>query len=943
MASVRNPSVHNPSTKNLIVLSVKLRNRDKTIDYLFPLNPASLTINQASRVSATFTYGAKVFQNLGAGLKTLSIEGHTGYRLSRDKYGLQDDVSSLAIASLDVFTGPTTPGTVVQTPPDGKIHWLDLYSIIQLIKGENKYLTAYQGYVKAEYEVDNIDNIENVQITIPDQGITYDVLLQNDSFMRNREQPHLYKYKLDFIIVQESQGTPKRIIKDISQIPDTGSLVSSCSKLAATLTNAKKAFMSLPGIQAAADAVDNAIKYVNEGISVGNFFITAVNSTINDLRRLERMNDCVNKIATNLGLIRGIVTQLKTFSSLNSAFYESYISLKHLKSQMSLMQKSMAGDQQSLQFNVNLTRLASISAPVTLASNKATVAQFQKDIRQLNRTAFPFPVDRVEEITTDGVTKINVFFKVRPASLGISKVKIFSVGDFGNETDLVESMGDTNLVMATNYNATGYLYNFFIEYNYTTFESIVQPRYKSIKRILIQKGDTLDSIVKKYAPNEANSSRSYLSEVAYLNNIEYPYVVTTDNTNFDAYFGSYGYKIFSTNGEFLSYINNIDTSAAPAIDLVLYEASTAILDNQLIFLLQQPEVIDQIKTGSKFFVLLFKETYSSRCYAVFGIVNSATATVGRLFTADSYVICALEKGRSYDINNNALFEILSPYTITGDLIDYYDVRAWYDDNSSAQIELFDTDVSTIEQIYLNTLGPFFTPGAFVNNVYQNGDYPFTNYDHSATDTVAETDRFNAQKIFLAGNEDNQEYVILTTFTATGSATNASYAIAAFSQYRVMIDGEEILLPSLENNFLPFAEAFTKEDTYKVDLDVRFQYLDDIHVSILPRPDLGVGQGYLDFKLISGLENVKQAIKNRLECPQGGLTLHMNYGLPVLLGKKNTLEHLILLRYNLFNQLMSDNRVRSANNIKLEDAGDAIKVDASVVLVNNDDVLIKTVL
>jgi hypothetical protein len=120
------------------------------------------------------------------------------------------------------------------------------------------------------------------------------------------------------------------------------------------------------------------------------------------------------------------------------------------------------------------------------------------------------------------------------------------------------------------------------------------------------------------------------------------------------------------------------------------------------------------------------------------------------------------------------------------------------------------------------------------------------------------------------------------------------------------------------------------------------------VSILPRVDLGPGptgeeQGILEFKLISGLANVKQAIRDRLECPQGGLILHMDYGLPVLLGKKNTLEHLILLRYNLYNQLMSDARVRSANDIQIEDAFDAIKAQASVILVNNEDVLIKTTL
>jgi len=904
-------------------MQIKLRTRSETIDYLFPLNPSSLTINQASRVSATFTYGAKVFQNLGAGLKTLSFEGHTGYRLSKDKYGLQKDTSSLALSALQETPGPLQRGAsnTAGQPTDGKIHWLDLYSVIQMVKGENKYLSAHNstgsGGVTESFSVDNIDNIEAVKITIPDQGITYDVLLQNDSFMRNREQPHLYKYKLDFIIVQEALGSPYKAFSDVSPIPDPGTLVSRCSKLALSLTNAKSSFMSLPGIQAVSDAISWGMSAVDNVIDAGNFGITAINSTVNDIRRLEWITDSINKVSANLGLIRGIVEQLKTFSSISTAFYEPYIAFKHLQVQTNLLKKSLTGEQQNLQFNINLSRLASISAPITLAANKATVAQFQKDIRQINRISFPFPVDKVQEITANGVTKINVFFKTRPSSLGISNVKIYAVNDFGSENDLVESFSDSKLVLSTSYNQTGYVYNFFIEYDYTTFESIVQSKYKSIKRVLIQKGDSLDSIIKKYAPNEANASKSYMSEVAYLNGIEYPYIVTTDNPNFEAYFGSYGYKIFSTQGEFLDYIYNIDTGVYSGLNLTLYD--TSVVDDPLSFWLQEAFVLEQIKTSSSFFVVLFKETYSNRCYAVFGMTDAATC---KLFEADSYVICALEKGRSYDLDNNSLLEILSPYTLTADLIDYYGQRAYFEDNSSATTPLFDTEVLVIEEIYIQNVG----------NFIQHGDYLFTTDD----------------KEFLSGDEENKNYVILTTFTAAGSSTTSSYVIAAFSKYSILVDGQEVMLPSLENRFLPFAEAFSKEDTYKIDLDVRFQYLDDIHVSILPRPDLGPGengyeQGYLDFRLISGLDNVKQAIKNRLECPQGGLILHRNYGLPVLIGKKNTLEHLILLRYNLFNQLMSDSRVRSANDIQLRDVGDTINSQVSVVLVNNDDVLIKTTL
>ena len=894
-------SIYNPRSSNLIVLSVKIRTTQEWIDYLFPLNPASLSINQASRVSATFTYGTKVFQNLGAGLKTISMEGHTGYKLDKYKYGLRGSASDLS-AIADLAEGSTP----------GKSTWLDLYTIIQLIKGENKFLTKFSA-ISDKYSVDNIDKIEVVQITIPDQGITYDVLLQNDNFLRNREQPHLYKYKLDFIVTQESLGTPRARTVFPEKIQDVGSIVANCSKLAAKLKNVKSSFMGLPGIQAVADAVDNGIKYVNESIAAGNFAITSINSTINDIRRLERITDSVNKIAANVGLIRGIVLQVKTFADLNSAFYEPYITLKHLKTQISLLQKSIVGEQQNISFNVNLTRLASISAPVTLAANKATVAQFQKDIRQLNRIAFPFPIDRVEEVTTDGVTKINVFFKTRPSALGISGIKIFAINDFGNENDLVESFTDSNLVMSTNYNTSGYLYNFIIEYNYTTFEAVVQPKYKSIKRILIVPGETLESIVKKYSPNEANSSRTFLSEVAYLNGIEYPYIVTSDNANFDAYFGSYGYKIFETNAEFMQYIYNIDVSIYPGQNLTLYDSDAAVLDDPATFLLQQQEVIDQIKTATKFFVLLFKETYSNRCYAIFGMTNNATCG---LFYANSYVICALEKGRSYDIDNNSLFEILSPYTATGDLIEYYGQTALFDSITDPTIALFDKLVTVIDAIYVQNVGSFST-----------GNFIFT----------------DADKTFLAGDIDNKNYPILTNFTDLTAASQTKYTITAFSSYKVLTDGQEILLPSFENTFLPFAEAFTKEDTYKVDLDIRFQYLDDINVSILPRPDLGVGQGYLDFKLISGLDNVKQAIRDRLECPQGGLILHQDYGLPVLLGKKNTIEHLILLRYNLFNQLMSDVRVRSVDDMQIADSGDTIKAQAAITLVNNDETLIKTTL
>lgn len=891
-------STFNPYSKNLIVLSIKLRTMDKTIDYLFPLNPTSLSINQSNRVSATFTYGAKVFQNLGAGLKTISIEGHTGYRLDTLKYGLQTSSKS-ELADRVSYNSDASLGSLL---------WLDLYAFIQMIKGENKYLSEYESTIKSSFSIDNIDKIESVKLTIPDQGITYDVLLQNDSFMRNREQPNLYKYKLDFIITEESFGTPLAIVAIDDKIPPPDSIIKSIKEMANALKNIKSTLISALGIQSAIDAYNDALSAVNDAIEYGNFFISAANSSINDLRRLDSINDALNKITKTLSVTRLAINNIKSFSDLRTGFYEPYIRLKNVSAQMGLLKKAMTGEQKNLQFNINLTRLASISAPVTLSSNNATVAQFQKDIRKLNQISFPFPVESVSEKVISGVVKINILFKNRPAALGISNIKIFATNDFGKENNLVESIGDTSLIMSTNFSKTGYFYNFIIEYDYKSFESIIQSKYKSIKRIMIQNNDTIESIVKRYVPNESNSSPTYLSEIAYLNNIEYPYIVTSNDSNFNAYFGSFGFKIFATNAEFIQYIYNIDISSYPGLNLPLYDSNEANSNN---FLLQQKEVIDQIKTANKFFVLLMKETYSNRCYALFGMTNSSTCG---LFNANSYVLCSLEKGRSYDINNNSLFEILSPYNLTRDLIDYYHIGGLFDSITDPDINLFDKLVTIINQIYIDNIG-----------IFSSGTYLFT-----------ETD-----KTFLSGDDNNENYVILTNFTATDSESISNYSINAFSSYKVLTDGQEILLPSLDDVFLPFAEAFNREDTYKVDLDSRFQYLDDIHASILPRPDLGSNKGILNFKLINGIDNVKQAIRNRLECPQGGLILHTNYGMPVMLGKKNELENLILLRYNLFSQLMSDIRIRSANNIRISANNDAIIAQSSVVLVNNDDILIKT--
>ncbi len=48
----------------------------------------------------------------------------------------------------------------------------------------------------------------------------------------------------------------------------------------------------------------------------------------------------------------------------------------------------------------------------------------------------------------------------------------------------------------------------------------------------------------------------------------------------------------------------------------------------------------------------------------------------------------------------------------------------------------------------------------------------------------------------------------------------------------------------------------------------------------------------------------------------------------------------MLKYNVFEQLTADPRVKTVNNVKASSNNDVLSAEVGVVLVNNDEVLIK---
>lgn len=66
----------------------------------------------------------------------------------------------------------------------------------------------------------------------------------------------------------------------------------------------------------------------------------------------------------------------------------------------------------------------------------------------------------------------------------------------------------------------------------------------------------------------------------------------------------------------------------------------------------------------------------------------------------------------------------------------------------------------------------------------------------------------------------------------------------------------------------------------------------------------------DIKTVEGIDNLKQAILSRLLTPRGSLLLHPNYGSTIheLIGKKNTIDNMVILENEIVKTIKKDSRV-----------------------------------
>lgn len=141
--------------------------------------------------------------------------------------------------------------------------------------------------------------------------------------------------------------------------------------------------------------------------------------------------------------------------------------------------------------------------------------------------------------------------------------------------------------------------------------------------------------------------------------------------------------------------------------------------------------------------------------------------------------------------------------------------------------------------------------------------------------------------------------------------------AAQATDRVLLSGGVLLVPARPKQQLP-REGTTEADLYGVDLAL-------VDGQLRPNEDG-------DLQLVSGRENLKQALVHRVTTERGELLWHRSYGSLVrsLIGATNGPSSALLAAQYVAAAMRADYRVRDVNNTLATVTGDEIHVECEVV-------------
>jgi Phage baseplate assembly protein W len=181
-------------------------------------------------------------------------------------------------------------------------------------------------------------------------------------------------------------------------------------------------------------------------------------------------------------------------------------------------------------------------------------------------------------------------------------------------------------------------------------------------------------------------------------------------------------------------------------------------------------------------------------------------------------------------------------------------------------------------------------------------------------------------IILRGNVRSSLGPFLSELTVTNEQpfTNGTDA-------KVRITGQTLLIPT-PDDVIDGAHAQYNADNYLNQLGG-----EDLAVDVDGEiRDDGLG----DLGSVIGVDNIAQAIRNRLMCRRGGLPKHPEYGsdLHTLIGKAQLPYINSLVSVYINEALLSDDRIASVSVDRVRISGTVIYVDLTVKIVDSDQAL-----
>jgi len=910
---------------------------------------------------------------------------------------------------------------------DGKRNYLDLYALVQAIKGENLFdiTEANEKQYSAQNVIQNTGQTEYVKLVDAQNFITYDVLLRSDKFFRSKSQPNLYRYVLSFIVEDESFAKPNLDTSTVKYEPTflqlakaiSANLQSMRNDISASIRSVNEMISNYSdAVMGVVDDVFSIATSVTEGI---NSIESNLSSRVDSITRLDSLQELIKSFTMTINGIH--ILQDKIKAALNGeAFFELNNNLKILKQTLTGTTQQTRAYYNEEVFKRDLT---SIGNQGNVQVDRDAWARFESDIYGLKISSFSIPDVQITKVEQAGAflygrdsrdlnystTDFNKFFSdmyqltfVEPLSnYNIKMFNAYLFNDFERKSNVLTKQTDTVYMANLPRNYTGKL-NFEIQYS--SAESFLNSSdFKSIRKLKVREGDTLENLIDSYAKDEQVAYKNYESIVSLLNNIEEPYIVTynpifgTSTQQIRDYVGSFSLSqswddvLFKTvvnkisRDEFITYykynFTEFVTGASTALPLY------SIYPNSFVYISDLPmeqqtnikealninnySVLADYVVGNyvsyedvsyvciqnngvsstvysptdalywavttvhrNFSMTILRDIYSENLYVLFGVTalgNNDTTTTILGSNIEYYFIVGLERGTGYDIVQDTVFEILNPFNVTGEILDRYaGLERFRDDTETV---MWDKCLTVIQNIYKEYLSDSAGPS-----------FAWTYDDRSFF--IAQT---NPEDIGFAVEQRSAMFTNFYYLTEadpdTGDRIQTKYVYTTIAErkYRILVNDDYLLLPSLSDAFLSFDNVFYKDDVYKIDINQDFLKYEIFDVDTV-NSVIGVSEKYtIDFPLIRGIPNVKQAIINRLDCPEEGLKPHKEYGMPNLLGKKNSLENVTLLRHNLYSQLNLENRVKSVDSMKVEvrqSTPDAVIADANITLVNNDEIIVR---